>query len=182
MNIKFKDVSHHYLGCGVVDSITGDRYLIHSVNMEFSVSNPENRVKSSPILLQKEDMAITIRMSDTHKPMLRPLSDILDIEKKEVYKLIFKREFPKTGQIIWRSDKSLTSEQRWILLTGVDRVGIEMNGTVWADCDLHNYKHNQHIITSYLLSMRFDLFGLIESGEAAKFTIKTPQSGEAEAG
>ncbi len=95
--------------------------------------------------------------------VLRTISDITDDEKKDIYHIIFKKQFPPSGNIIWRSDKSITTDPRWMLLSGVDRVGIEMNGTVWADCDLHTYKYNQHFITAFLISKGFDLFGLLES-------------------
>lgn len=100
------------------------------------------------------------------KPILRPLSDITNREKTEIYKMIFGREFPNSGQIFFRHDKTTSSDPRWILSTGVDRLGIEMDGTVWGDCDLNNKKHNQHLITLYLLKQRFDIFGLIEGGLA----------------
>jgi hypothetical protein len=107
------------------------------------------------------------------KPILRRIEDMTDEEKKDVYALIFKKPFPDSGQIVWRADKTISSEPRWILMTGVDRVGIQMDGTVWADCDLHIYKHNQHEITTYLLSKHFDLFSWIESGNAIdKTTLK----------
>lgn len=156
--IKFKDVAHFYLGCKMQDNESLVTGRLTAVYNDISIA-VNDEVDYYPF---------------EYKPLLRPLSDITDEEKREVYKLIFNREFPKTGQIYWRADQSLTAEPRWILMTGVDRVGIEMNGTVWADCDLHHYKHNQHAITTYLLSMHFDLFGLIESGEAVELTILKP--------
>lgn len=100
------------------------------------------------------------------KPILRPLPDITEEERKDIWKIIFKREFSSTGQTIWFKEESLTAEPRWVLMSGVERIGIEMNGDVWADSDLHKYKFNPHEITHYLLSKHFDIFNLIPEGLA----------------
>lgn len=110
----------------------------------------------------------TFNETEKVKLLLRPFSDMTEAEMKEIYSIIFKREFPKSGRIQFHSERTVYLEPRWVLLSGLDRLGIEANGTVWADCDLHHYKHNQHEITRYLLSKSLDLFGLIEAGLATK--------------
>lgn len=144
MEKKIEDYLHLYLGCGIMNGIDDTVRELRASNLD---TYKYTRV-GKPI------------------PILRPLSSMTKEEKKDIYKLIFGKEFPASGTIFYRPDKTLSSEPRYILTTGVDRVGIEMNGTVWADCDLQNYKHNQHEITLYLLSRHFDLFNLIKSGIA----------------
>lgn len=97
------------------------------------------------------------------KLSLRPISDMTESERKEIYKIVFKRDFPTSGRIGFLPDKSTFSDPRWILQTGVDRLAIEMSGSIWADCDLQTIKYNEHLITAYLLKQRFDIFGLIEN-------------------
>jgi hypothetical protein len=112
----------------------------------------------------------TVYNDDKHmqriKPILWKLSDMTDEQKKEIYFLIFKKPFHPAGRIKWFAKANQYVEPRWVLMVGLDRMGIEMNGTVWADCDLNNLKYNQHEITRYLLLKHFDLFGLIEAGLA----------------
>ena len=149
--IQFKDVAHLYKGCVMQHS--GDQLET-----------------TYPILTGW----LLDRLNENFKPVLLKILDITDAERKEIYKLAFKRDSPESGTTVFREDRTLQSEPRWVLSTGVDRLGIETNGTVWVDCDLHPYKHNQHEITLFLLKRGFDLFGLIESGQAVDATTLTP--------
>lgn len=99
-------------------------------------------------------------------PILRPISDITDEEKKEIYHLIFNRPFPDSGRILFFPEKTTNAHPRWVLMSGIDRLGIELNGTIWADCDLSHMKHNQHMVTKLMISKHFDVFGWIEKGLA----------------
>lgn len=102
---------------------------------------------------------------DEFKPILRRLSSMTEEERAELWSLVFGNEHRKfTGRTTWFEKPSLSSDPRWVLLQGVERLGIEMNGHVWADSDLHLFKHNQHEVTRWLLSKGFDLFGLHEAG------------------
>ena len=56
--------------------------------------------------------------------------------------------------------------ERYVMHSGVERLGVEFDGSIWADSDFSVWRYNKHKITAYLLSNHFDLFGLIESGEA----------------
>jgi hypothetical protein len=100
------------------------------------------------------------------KPLLRPLSSMTDEEMKEIWQIVFGKAFRETGQIVWFDKEDRSTSKRWVLMSGVDRLGICLNGDVWADIDLFNYKFNPHSVTHYLLSRGFDLFGLIEAGLA----------------
>lgn len=99
------------------------------------------------------------------KPILRPLSDMTEEEMKELWKIVFNRTFPPSGRIesSYLQDKR---NPRWILMSGVERLGIQLNGDIWADSDLHNWPMNPHLNTLYMLKKHFDLFGLIEAGLA----------------
>lgn len=110
------------------------------------------------------------------KPILRRMSSIRDEEKKEVYNVVFGRAFPNSGQIVWFDKEQHNAAKRWVLISGVDRLGIELTGDVWADCDLSNYKFSPHLVTLYFLSIGLDLFGLIDSGLAVDAaTLKTKE-------
>jgi len=75
-----------------------------------------------------------------------------------------------TGNVAFINEKNVHQVPRRVLTQGVERLGIESDGTIWADCDLHPWRHNQHSVTLFLLSKGFDLFDLIESGEAIDAT------------
>lgn len=84
---------------------------------------------------------------------------------KEMWLLVFKRNFVGNN-IRFIKERTTLLEPRWVLSSGVERLGIQMNGEVWYDSDLQTYKFNQHLVTLLLLSKGFDLFGLIEAGLA----------------
>ncbi len=98
------------------------------------------------------------------RPILRPIPVITEEERIGLWELVFKRPFK--GVTKFHDKKCITSEPRWVLWSGVERLGIEIDGRVWADSDLQHYKYNQHDVTRYLLSKHFDIFGLIEGGLA----------------
>ena len=148
--MKFRDVAHHYIGCDLHDSFMDRTVKLHYTMLSASFE---------------------LTHGSRYKPLLLSLEDMTEEDMKEVFKLIFKRDFPESGNIQFRPDTSLTSDPRWILWSGVDRVGIEISGDVWADCDLSKHKFNPHIITHYLTSKHYDIFGLIDSGEAIRKTV-----------
>lgn len=150
MRTEFKDIYQHHTGCLIVDREYPEEGCFV---MDIPMINEYIKQHS-------EDVAPKDHFTDYFKPILYPLSAITDEQKKKVYQLIFKRPFPDTGQIIFRDDKTRSSDPRFVLMTGVDRVGIELNGTVWADCDLSNVKFNQHIITKYFCDWHYNVFGL----------------------
>lgn len=151
-HLKLKDICHLYLGCPI------DR-------IDFNTKS-NNKRKSDTLTVAA---LRTIIEYDNHadiKLKLRKLDSMKDGERKDIWKIIFNREFPNAGQSKYFPERNLTSEPRWVLMSGCERVGIELNGDVWADSDLHKWKFSPHAITVYLLSKHFDLFNLIENGEA----------------
>lgn len=151
MKKDIKDYLHLYLGqpCIVTDSDGNDH--------EYTI----------------DDKAL-FYLSGIVQPVLRPLSDMKEGERAALWDFIFKdRRYPFNGRTVWYQERTTSSEPRWVLMQGVERLGIEMNGTVWADSDLNNYKHNQHEVTRWFLSKGFDLYGLIEAGLAIDWTIYT---------
>jgi hypothetical protein len=154
--MDIKDYLHLYFGCEC--ELTRDEYTFpHGVPL-------------SPYELSQY-----LKGTISVKPMLRPLSDMTEEERKEIFALVFKREFPKSGSILFFPEITTYAQARYVLWSGIDRLGIEAHGRVWADCDLHHYKHNQHEITRWLLARHFDLFGLIDAGLAIdKTKISTP--------
>lgn len=151
--IKFIDVAHLYLpfSAKVDDKI-------------YSVSGYSKQEDMFQVEIENEEPDWW--NTSNFRPILRTTGSITLPEMKHIYSIVFKKPFHETGIVKFFPEKSLVSEPRWVLMTGVDRLGIEINGNVWADCDLHNLKHNQHLVTKWYLENWFDLFGLIESGEA----------------
>lgn len=103
---------------------------------------------------------------------LRKISAMTDQEKKDLWRLVFSmghgKEFTDrfkefTGSVRVINENTYYNVPRLILMQGVERLAIESDGTIWADCDLHNWRHNQHEVTRWLLSKGFDLYGLIEA-------------------
>ncbi len=103
--------------------------------------------------------------------ILRPLSDMTEEERDEFWIFIFRGfNYPsgkKFNGITRFIDKSTTNPvPRWVLMQGVERVGIEWDGHVWADSDLHPWMFNRAEVTLWLLKKSFDLFELIENNLA----------------
>jgi hypothetical protein len=140
MRTEFKDIANHFIGSQVLVTKGVFEGRIYTLSGELCDS--------------------ICKGSSFAKPILYPLSAITDEQKKKVYELIFQRPFPETGAIIFKDDKTKSSDPRFVLMTGLDRLGIELNGTVWADCDLNNVKFNQHLITKQLCSWHYNVFGL----------------------
>lgn len=158
---ELKDYLHLYIGCKVIidnDLQDTDHELIGVVagsdcHLHHGLHNQYGHCDISKV-----------------KPILRPLSSITENERKEIFYLIFKKKFPISGSITFYDNTNISNNPRYVLWSGVDRVCVDVNGNVWADCDLHPYKYNQHQITMYLLSKHFDLFSLIEADLALDAT------------
>lgn len=103
--------------------------------------------------------------TENFKPVLRTLDSITDAEKKELWQLIFNRQFHSTGSIQY-FDAHNTTAARCVLMSGCERLGIEFDGHVWADSDLHHFPYNHNEVTRWLLIKQFDLFDLIKNGQA----------------
>jgi hypothetical protein len=152
MSIKFKDVANLYMPfLAIVDDRS---YMVHGYSMDedmFQIDIDE----------QTQDWWNTT----TFLPVLRNLKSISIVEMKDLWLLIFKRHFHESGNTRLL-DKDKPKKARLVMMSGVERLGIEFNGHIWADSDLQREDYNEHEVTRWLLIKGFDLFGLIESGEA----------------
>lgn len=101
--------------------------------------------------------------ADEIKLILRPLSDMSEEEMKELYLLVFKRQF--VGNNIKHLDKGMRDE-RHVLWSGLERLFIYADGDVGADCDLHHYMVHHPTVVKWQMSKGFDVFNLIPEGKA----------------
>lgn len=150
---KLSDYLHFYLG---------QEMLLSGIDPEIDGRGRLVNIDLSGRIGVIEDMNINYCVEvnlDDLKPILRRLSSMTEEEKKDLFAFIFRRPFPDSGRILFFDKATTQSDPRYVLMTGVERLGIEMNGTVWADSDLHNYKHNQHAVTAWMLKKGFWLFG-----------------------
>jgi len=141
MKTKFEDVAHFYLGCKLAHI-----WALDSNYIELDL----NRLK-----LGTKDF----------KPILRKIESISDDEKRELYFIVFGKTYPKENRITYHEGNNLVYA-RWVLMSGVERLGIEVNGDVWADSDLQKWKFNPSVVFRYFISNGFDVFDLIKNDEA----------------
>lgn len=83
-----------------------------------------------------------------------------DDEKKEIWKLVYNQEFHLNGQIHFHRANNVP--ERWVLWSGCDRLGIQHDGIVWADCDLVPHKFDKSLIEKWLIDNNFDYFPKID--------------------
>lgn len=148
--MELKDYINYYIGCPCVLYMADDDPAGYHMTLDYAA------IKNW--LANQEETDI--------KPVLRRLEDMTRDDMKPIYAHIFKRPFPESGRIVWFDKEERTAAKRYVMMSGVGRVGIEMTGYIWADCDLSHEKFNPHLITDYLLRKYFDLFGLIPAGLA----------------
>jgi hypothetical protein len=156
MQKKIEDYLHLYLGCELKSGNGGSVKL-------FAVTKEIIPCTDFGIAVLNGNQTYTTQLG-SYRPVLRPLSDMTEKERADIFEIIFGRPFK--GRTEWFKERTTLQEPRWVLSQSVDRVGIQMNGEVWADCDLHPFKMNPHETSRYLLSKGFDLFGLIDAGLA----------------
>lgn len=165
MKTEFKEVAHLYLGCEVKENSGLERTLFLK---KVTNGNPSNIVEVGVALVSWNMYFTEI------KPILRPLSGMTEGERKDLWFIVFNRAF-SGKELFFNDNPERKSKARWVLMSGVERLGVETGGHVWADSDLQTWAHNQHDITRYLISKHFDLFNLIESGQAIdRSTLSTP--------
>lgn len=152
-NAKWADVAHYYLMSNV---------LI-------------NDGRPTPIQKYWDGTRIVCQ----YQPILRHISDITADERKDLWRFVFgnwkggniklsERALEFTGRTQFLKSTGSMSSDRWVLTQGVERLGIEFNGTIWADCDLHSFGFDMHATTHWLIARGFDVFGLIQSGQAIR--------------
>lgn len=137
-------------------------YLHYYMGATFCTDNSQSEVNPETLRF----IYPMIEKGKSVQLLLRRFEDITKEQMKAIWGLIFDRPFNENGRIDWFEKETFSACKRWIMWSGVERVGIELNGKVWADSDLHNYKYNPHVVTHYLLQQHFDLFGLIDAGLA----------------
>lgn len=179
---NIRDFIHLYLGCEVEghrDQLTLSKIIGLRGNLVY-LSPHEYQTPNCDKVFTRPEMYVS---SQFVKPILRPLSDMTEDERKELWRLVFSqghgRNFSEaaktfTGRVVFIDEKTYYNVPRHVMMQGVERLAIESDGTIWADCDLHNWRHNQHETTRWLLSKGFDLFNLIPDGLAIdRKTLKT---------
>lgn len=164
--MKLQDYLHYYMGCKVMAAPYGGQNKKYEEGKLVGINIHDVAHVKLNSWQSVADISITCV-----KPILRRFEDITKEQMKAIWGLIFDRPFNENGRIDWFEKETFSACKRWIMWSGVERVGIELNGKVWADSDLHNYKYNPHVVTHYLLQQQFDLFGLIDAGLAVD--IKT---------
>ncbi len=167
MKKELKDYLYLYVGCdcnlmGQSKSKDEEGYSDEPIPKIFTISGVVDVNGTMFAHCDDDEYHHEVELSEVF-PILRPISDMSEQERKEIYEIVFKRKFPVSGRIVFMPDTSTFSDPRWILSAGVDRLGIEVSGSVWADCDLQTIKYNENLVTVYMLKKGFDLFGLIES-------------------
>lgn len=164
MNIK--DFLRYYIGCRVLvndkdlGTFLGAALVPNEVDQIYYDIHLDEWPEGE-IMPFNDDMSEDCRI----KPILRRLEDMTEEERKHIWLMLVKRPFPSSGNTCWFDETSRLAK-RCCMMSGVDRVGIEMNGHVWWDCDLSPQKYNPHFVTHYLLKRGFDLFGLCDAGLA----------------
>lgn len=154
MNTKFKEVAHLHLGC--------DCLIDNNIRKLDTVAHAIGSYE-----VYCSFLGMGYECSDI-KPILRPLSDITKDELSILWSIVFTREFNGVIHKHKANDtgRGTYAAERYVMSSGVERLGAEFDGNIWADSDLSVWRYNKHKTTAYLLSRSFDLFGLIESGEA----------------
>jgi hypothetical protein len=169
--IQLKDVIKYYIGCDVIIDGKERGRLMGANPIPNSVGQVYWQIITEEMKLEDEDFCMPynddLDMGELRiKPILRPLASMTREEMKDIWRIVHGRIFPESGKIVYLDAESRYACKRWCMMSGVDRVGIEFNGTIWADCDLHTHKFNPQIVSHYLLSKHFDLFDLIPSKQA----------------
>lgn len=177
--MKFKDVAHLYLGCDVIitniqaedfddedfDMHVDDICQLTLVNQGAGNIYCGSDYESWNWVVEKEGYHVAGWWGNTFKPILRPLSDITEAEHCELFSIVFKREYTRFATRLFFKANEQHSD-RYVLSAAVERLGVCFDGEIWADSDLQRWKIDYFKVTAYLLSKHFDLFGLIEAGEA----------------
>lgn len=159
--MKLQDYLHYYIGCKVMAAPYGGQQKRYEEGKLVGI----NVYDIANVKLNNWQSVADINI-ECVKPILRRLADLTRDEMKIIWNAIIGRPFPDTGNILWFDKETSTSCKRWGMMSGVDRVGIELNGNVWADCDLSHIKFNPNLIAHFLIKQGFDIFGLIDAGLA----------------
>lgn len=166
MNIK--DYLKYYIGCRVLadDKDYGDFLGGSLIPNEIDQIYYDIHLDEWPegeIMPFNDDTSEDCRI----KPILRRVEDMTEEEMEGIWLLIFGQPFPNWGNILF-IEKTMRKPSHWIMKADADRAFVQCDGRVYADTNfcMKDYGFNPHLITHYLLSNGFDLFGLIDAGLA----------------
>jgi len=167
ISIEFKDVAHHYLTSGI-------RCHFYKVGKTYANGDHDGyaTLNHAHLELMRGGHWIVV-------PELREVGSMTTDEMKVLWRLVFggwkggNIRFSETAldfrgliQFI-KSTGSMTSD-RWVLVQGIERLGIEHQGSIWADCGLHNFGFDSHLATHWLYANGYDVHGLIAAGKATR--------------
>jgi hypothetical protein len=158
MEKDIKDYLHLYLGC---ECMIGDLSWKPETNL-YGLAPGIDVNYGKPIRTVIDPHVLSV-FSHKTTPILRKLDSMTEEEMKELYKLVFKREF--TGDNISRRDQG-KKEDRWVLWSGLERLFIYSDGDVGGDCDLNYVRVHTPTVLAWQLLKSFDLFNLIPEGLA----------------
>ena len=160
MNIekKIEDYYKFYIGCDIVTD-DGDNGYLTGIHGEYG---GEIQLIENGNVLEWPTYHISFKLA------IRPISDMTEKERSDIWDIIFQKRFINkySGRTVFIEKSDNNKIPRWVMNSGVERLGIQFDGDIWADSDLRKWDFNTHEITRYLLSRSFDLFGLIDAGLA----------------
>ncbi len=141
--IKFSEVAHLYLGCEVRNELV--------------------KINGTLIEVRKD------RELEYIKPILRPLSDITEDEMKE---LLIKWYHPSEDMFVRLSDtiKFYPNEKKRAVKVGEGVAYSMFKDGIHKATGTLSFTRLNPVQTLYLLKQGFDLFGLIDNGEALDWT------------
>lgn len=145
MKTELKDVVHFYLGCECVDG-AGSVGKIDTCGFD-------GYIRTTPL---NKHIKVKAFLSGV-KPILRPLSDMTEEEG---------RQYATYYGIDGYLSVTITEENGYV------KISIGNSGHMASLFPLGQYGQKPETLV-YLLSKGFDLFGLIESGQAIDKTILT---------
>jgi hypothetical protein len=150
MEKNIKDYLHLYLGCEVLHEFANSKQIKKLIADKSETD---------------EEISLSAALYCKAKPILRPLSDILNTEAFEVYKLYFDKDFVFDYSKDTGSANFIPTRAR-ILAKDAIRI---FEGRDYKTGDFMKVIS----IVPFLLSKHFDLFGLIDAGLAIdKITLK----------
>lgn len=180
--VKFKDVAHLYLGCemqcmkvdedintfgikaGDVGKLT---YINHGI-MELTATSEDGDSESENWNWGIEFDRCNFACWDNDrlfKPILRPLSSMTTEECIDVYHIDADNALHHAT-----NDFDIRRALDAWIITRLDHMDTNLfisdTGQIWKTTDTLEIPRSQSVIFSYLLSKSFDLFSLLESGEA----------------
>lgn len=157
---KLKDYLHLYLGCQVV--FEDCCYDLVGINNEIPAEEEQ-----LPVFIYNDHIGHEQSSFDEVKPILRPLSDMSNVEAHTLYSKYFGKDFAldfsgDTGSANFHPKQVRVKSEHGLRI---------INGDDYETGDFMKVAG----IVPYLLSKHFDLFGLIESGRAIDSTTLNPK-------